>query len=157
MEQLNAKILTTSDAINRINFWRTLGDKIVFTNGCFDILHRGHIHLLTACKEEGDRLIVGLNADASITRLKGPSRPINDQQSRALVLAALSCIDAVVLFDEDTPLHLIEAVQPDVLIKGGDWSPDRVVGADIVHAAKGTVKIIPYLEGFSTTSIISKK
>jgi rfaE bifunctional protein nucleotidyltransferase chain/domain len=156
MELLKAKILTMDDLVKRVTFWRTLGEKIVFTNGCFDILHQGHIHLLSACKQEGDRLIVGLNADASVKRLKGETRPINDEKSRAIVLAALGDVDAVILFEEDTPLNLIAILQPDVLIKGGDWSIDKIVGADVVQENGGVVKTIPYLDGFSTTAIIKK-
>jgi D-beta-D-heptose 7-phosphate kinase/D-beta-D-heptose 1-phosphate adenosyltransferase len=156
MELLKAKILTMKDLAKRVAFWRTLGDKIVFTNGCFDILHPGHVHLLSACKQEGDRLVVGLNADVSVKRLKGETRPINNEQSRAIVLSALGDVDAVILFEEDTPLHLITALQPDVLIKGGDWEVSTIVGADVVRANGGLVKTIPYLDGHSTTAIIEK-
>ena len=156
MEQLKAKILTMEDLAKRVAFWRMLGDKIVFTNGCFDILHPGHVHLLSASKQEGDRLIVGLNADVSVKRLKGETRPINNEQSRAIVLSALGDVDAVILFEEDTPLHLITALQPDVLIKGGDWEVSTIVGADVVRANGGLVKTIPYLKGHSTTAIIEK-
>jgi rfaE bifunctional protein nucleotidyltransferase chain/domain len=156
MEQLKAKILTMEDLAKRVAFWRMLGDKIVFTNGCFDILHPGHVHLLSACKQEGDRLVVGLNADVSVKRLKGETRPINKEQSRAIVLSALGDVDAVILFKEDTPLHLITALQPDVLIKGGDWEISAIVGADVVRANGGLVKTIPYLKGHSTTAIIEK-
>jgi rfaE bifunctional protein nucleotidyltransferase chain/domain len=156
MELLKAKILTMKDLAKRVAFWRMLGDKIVFTNGCFDILHPGHVHLLSACKQEGDRLVVGLNADVSVKRLKGETRPINNEQSRAIVLSALGDVDAVILFTEDTPIHLITALQPDVLIKGGDWEVSTIVGADVVRANGGVVKIIPFLDGHSTTSIIAK-
>jgi D-beta-D-heptose 7-phosphate kinase/D-beta-D-heptose 1-phosphate adenosyltransferase len=156
MELLKAKILTMKDLAKRVAFWRMLGDKIVFTNGCFDILHPGHVYLLSACKQEGDRLVVGLNADVSVKRLKGKTRPINNEQSRAIVLSALGDVDAVILFEEDTPLHLITALQPDVLIKGGDWEVSTIVGADVVRANGGLVKTIPYLDGHSTTAIIEK-
>lgn len=156
METIKTKILRGDDLTKRIVFWRTLGDKIVFTNGCFDILHPGHVHLLSACKQEGDRLIVGLNADASVKRLKGEARPINNEQSRAIVLSALADVDAVILFEEDTPLNLITVIQPDVLIKGGDWELNSIVGADFVKAHGGCVKTIPYLKGHSTTAIIEK-
>ncbi|MBS1500023.1 MAG: D-glycero-beta-D-manno-heptose 1-phosphate adenylyltransferase [Bacteroidetes bacterium] len=137
--------------------WRLRGDRIVFTNGVFDILHRGHVEYLEAAAALGNRLIVGLNTDASVRRLgKGPERPLNNEDSRARVLAALRCVDVVVLFDEDTPLELITALRPDVLVKGGDWAPDRIVGADVVKAAGGTVHSIPLTDGFSTTGLVER-
>ena len=133
-----------------------LGDKVVFTNGCFDILHQGHIHLLASCVETGGRLIVGLNSDASVKRLKGENRPVNDQKSRAILLAATQFADAVILFEQDTPEELIHAIQPDVLIKGGDWKKEDIVGSAFVESYGGEVKTIPYLKGFSTSGIIEK-
>jgi D-beta-D-heptose 7-phosphate kinase/D-beta-D-heptose 1-phosphate adenosyltransferase len=133
-----------------------LGKKIVFTNGVFDILHQGHIFSLSQAAKEGDYLIVGLNADASVKRLKGESRPVNNQESRALVLASLLMVDAVVLFEEDTPLELIKAIMPDVLVKGGDYTVDQIAGAKEVMSNGGRVIINPILEGFSTTSIIEQ-
>lgn len=130
--------------------------KIVFTNGCFDIIHAGHIHLLTEAKAQGDVLVVGLNTDSSVKRLKGEKRPVQDEEARALVLAALSVVDAVVLFDEDTPLELIKELQPEVLVKGGDYTPDQVVGKEVVESLGGEVVIVPLLEGYSTTQIISR-
>lgn len=153
--QLN-KILETEALQQRLAFWRTLGETIVFTNGCFDVLHLGHVHLLHACRQLGDRVIVGLNSDASVKRLKGPSRPVHGQQSRALVLAALEAVDAIVVFEEDTPLRLIEAIHPDVLVKGGDWAPEKIVGADVVQQYGGRVVSVPYLDGYSTTGILQQ-
>ena len=129
---------------------------LVFTNGCFDILHPGHVDYLQRARDLGERLVVGLNSDASVRRLKGPTRPVNDEASRALVLAALACVDHVVVFEEDTPYELIRAVAPDVLVKGGDWSVDRIVGRDLVEARGGRVLSIPLLPGHSTTSIIDR-
>lgn len=139
------------------NIWRLKGDRIVFTNGCFDILHRGHVEYLQEAAAMGDRLVIGLNSDSSVKRQnKGPERPLNDEQSRAKVLAALRLVDAVVIFDQDTPLELIQAVGPDVLVKGGDWSEDRIVGADLVKARGGEVRSLKLVEGFSTTSLVEK-
>ena len=129
---------------------------LVFTNGCFDILHPGHVDYLQRARDLGERLVVGLNSDASVRRLKGPTRPVNDEASRAVVLAALACVDHVVIFEEDTPDELIKAVAPDVLVKGGDWSVDRIVGRDLVEARGGRVLSIPLLPGHSTTSIIDR-
>ena len=132
------------------------GRKIVFTNGCFDVLHFGHVHYLPQAKELGDILVIGLNSDDSVRRLKGPTRPINGEKERAFVLAALACVDYVVVFDEDTPKELIETVRPDVLVKGGDYTLDNIVGADFVTQNGGTVTTIPFVEGFSSTRIIEK-
>jgi len=129
---------------------------IVFTNGCFDILHIGHIHYLEAAKLLGDILIIGLNSDNSVSELKGPERPINQQDDRACVLSSLRAVDVVVLFDESTPLSLISEIMPDILVKGGDYTIDTIVGADIVLAHQGKVEIIPFVEGKSTSSIINK-
>jgi len=129
---------------------------VVFTNGCFDILHYGHIHYLAQARDLGDRLVIGLNSDDSVRRLKGPGRPINDQATRQYLLAALAMVDAVVIFDQDTPLELIRLIVPDVLVKGGDWSPDAIVGSDIVLGNGGTVKSLPFVEGYSTSRIEKK-
>lgn len=129
---------------------------IVFTNGCFDILHIGHIHYLEAAKSLGDVLIIGLNTDKSVSDLKGPERPINQQDDRANVLSALRAVDVVVLFDESTPLSLISEIMPDILVKGGDYTLETIVGADIVLAHQGKVEIIPFVDGKSTSSIINK-
>jgi len=137
--------------------WRaTLTGRVVFTNGVFDLLHPGHVDVLTAARAQGDVLIVGLNSDASVRRLKGPARPIRREAERAYVMAALEAVDAVVIFDEDTPLEIVRHLQPTVIVKGGDYSPDTVVGADDVRARGGDVVIVPLTAGQSTTSIIEK-
>jgi len=136
--------------------WRFQSKKIVFTNGVFDILHLGHVDYLSKAAEEGDILVIGVNTDNSVKRLKGPERPVNSEFQRARVLAALRFTDAVVLFDEDTPLELIRTIQPDVLVKGADYSPESIVGYDIVKAKGGRVKTIDLLEGFSTTGMIRR-
>lgn len=140
----------------RLLQWRMLPKTIVFTNGCFDLLHAGHIQSLTQAANEGDYLVVGLNSDNSVKKLKGENRPVNNEESRALVLAALSMVDAVVVFTEDTPLQLIKKIMPDVLVKGGDYKLEEIVGAKEVIANGGRVVINPILPGFSTTSIINK-
>ncbi|MCK9302507.1 MAG: D-glycero-beta-D-manno-heptose 1-phosphate adenylyltransferase [Bacteroidales bacterium] len=132
------------------------GKKLVFTNGCFDIIHAGHTDYLYKARLLGDILVVGLNSDASVKRLKGDGRPINDQLSRASVLAAMSFVDYVIIFDENTPLNLIKALKPNVLVKGGDYIADNIVGADFVKSYGGIIEIIPFLEGYSTSSIINK-
>ena len=150
------KILTRPELGKRLAQWRLLDKTIVFTNGCFDILHAGHIASLTEAAQFGDVLIVGLNADASIKGLKGPNRPVSDEHSRALVLASLLMVDAVVLFSDPTPLELILANRPDVLVKGGDYKVEDIAGAREVMSWGGKVIINPIIEGFSTTSIINK-
>ena len=150
------KILDLPRVIKRVAEWRASGETIVFTNGCFDLLHVGHIKLLEDCRRFGSKLILGLNTDLSVGRLKGPTRPIVGQRERARVMAALAAVDAVVLFDEDTPLELIRALTPDVLVKGGDYTIDTVVGHVDVIAAGGRVEIVPIVEGFSTTHIVRK-
>lgn len=153
---IQQKIYTLPELERRILQWHFLGKTIAFTNGCFDILHRGHIASLSQAAAEADYLIVGLNSDASTRGLKGPGRPVNDQDSRALVLASLLMVDAVVLFEEETPYNLITALKPDVLVKGGDYTIDTIVGAKEVIANGGRVVINPIVEGFSTTNIIKK-
>jgi D-beta-D-heptose 7-phosphate kinase/D-beta-D-heptose 1-phosphate adenosyltransferase len=136
--------------------WRRMGLKVGFTNGCFDLLHPGHVRLLREAAENCDRLIVGINTDASVKRLKGADRPIQDQHARAAVLGALRSVDLVLLFDEDTPARVIEALQPDLLVKGADYREDEVVGSDIVKSAGGRVMLVPLMAGKSTTSIIGR-
>jgi len=136
--------------------WKANGLKIVFTNGCFDILHYGHIHYLAEARLLGDKLVIGLNSAASVSRLKGSHRPINDELTRTHLLAALQMVDAVVQFEQDTPYELIKIVQPDILVKGGDWQPQEIVGSDIVLANGGEVQSLPYIEGYSTTNIEQK-
>ncbi len=130
--------------------------KVVFTNGCFDVLHYGHVHYLAQARQLGDLLVVGLNSDASVRRLKGEGRPVNHEQARAFVLAALEMVNYVCLFEEDTPYQLISKVQPDVLVKGGDYAIDNIVGADVVMRKGGEVKVLPFVEGFSSSSILEK-
>ena len=151
------KIVSKKQIVQSVADWRAAGKTIAFTNGVFDILHHGHIVSLIAAAREADILIVGLNADVSVKRLKGETRPINNNEARSIVLAALQMVNAVVLFEEDTPLELIKSIMPDVIIKGGDYSVDQIAGAKEVIANGGRVVINPILEGFSTTSIIKKK
>jgi D-beta-D-heptose 7-phosphate kinase/D-beta-D-heptose 1-phosphate adenosyltransferase len=148
------KILTREELIGR--FGRPRSGRLVFTNGCFDILHPGHVAYLHEARSLGDALVVGLNTDDSVRRLKGPERPFNDQAARALVMAALASVDAVSLFGEDTPAELIEALVPDVLVKGGDYEPDTVVGASAVREAGGEVRILPFRHGYSTTALVDR-
>jgi D-glycero-beta-D-manno-heptose 1-phosphate adenylyltransferase len=150
------KIFTADALLLQIKRWRLTGKKIVFTNGVFDILHEGHIASLSEAASYGDILIVGVNADASVKRLKGQNRPVNNQQSRSLLLAALLITDAVIIFEEDTPYNLITSIMPDVLVKGGDYTIEQIVGAKEVIANGGEVKIAPVLNGFSTTAIIER-
>ena len=142
--------------INKINEWKKNGYKVVFTNGCFDILHLGHLDYLEKSRNLGDRLVIGLNTDSSVRQLKGPNRPINEELSRARMLAALAFVDLVIAFDEETPLELIKNVKPDILIKGKDYSIENIVGAEFVLGNGGEVKTIEILEGYSTTEIINK-
>ena len=153
---IQSKILQLSDLPKKLAQWRLLSKTIAFTNGCFDILHAGHIASLTQAASYADHLIVGVNADVSVKKLKGEHRPINDEQSRALLLASLSMIDAVVIFETDTPLELIKLIMPDVLVKGGDYKIEDIAGAKEVIEGGGKVIINPIVEGFSTTSIINK-
>lgn len=153
LEVIENKILTNEGLEQRIAQWKKQNLKIVFTNGCFDLLHLGHVDYLAKAKDLGDRLIIGVNTDASVRRLKGEFRPLQDENSRLHLLAALEVVDAVVLFDEDTPYELIKQVQPDVLVKGADYKPESIVGYDIVTSRGGKVETIEYLEGYSTTSI----
>lgn len=153
---ISKKIFNAAGIAQKVMQWRVLAKKIAFTNGVFDILHRGHIFSLFQAAKEGDYLIVGLNADASVKRLKGNSRPINDQESRAIILASLVMVDAVVLFEEDTPLELIKFIKPDVLVKGGDYTIAQIAGAKEVIEGGGHVIINPILEGFSTTGILGQ-
>jgi len=135
---------------------RAKGKTVVFTNGCFDLLHRGHVHMLREAKGQGDLLIVAMNSDSSVKAIKGPSRPIMPEIDRVELIAAMEMVDYVVVYDEHDPYNLIAAIKPNVLAKGGDWSPDKIIGADIVERHGGRVAVIPYLEGFSTTEIIER-
>lgn len=156
IQSIPAKIYTLDALRHQLNRWRLLSKKVVFTNGVFDILHEGHIASLSEAAQYGHVLIVGINTDASVKRLKGENRPVNNEQSRAVLMASLVLTDAVILFDEDTPINLITSILPDVLVKGGDYSLEQIVGAKEVMANGGEVKIVPILEGFSTTGIIEK-
>ncbi len=135
---------------------RADGKKVVITNGVFDLLHPGHVRYLQAAREQGDVLIVAINSDRSVSAIKGPTRPLTPEAERAEVLDALTCVDAVVVFDEETPAEIIGAVQPDVLVKGADWAPDKIVGRDIVEARGGRVVLMPVEQGWSTTSIVER-
>lgn len=156
LEKIYDKILNSESLEERLNLWRKEGKTIVFSNGCFDILHRGHVEYLSKAADLGDVLVIGLNTDASVRRIKGPSRPVNDEKARAVVLAALEFVDAVVFFEEDTPYSLIKNVQPDVLVKGKDYKAEDIVGYDIVVGKGGRVETIELVEGFSTTNTIEK-
>ncbi len=153
---IEQKIMDLAKAQSMIASWKVLGKTVAFTNGCFDILHEGHIFSLSAAAKEADYLVVGLNSDASVKRLKGESRPVNTQHSRALLLASLLMVDAVVIFEENTPLELITAIKPDVLVKGGDYTIEQIVGSKEVMANGGRVVINPIVEGFSTTGLIQQ-
>ncbi|MDQ3292762.1 MAG: D-glycero-beta-D-manno-heptose 1-phosphate adenylyltransferase [Bacteroidota bacterium] len=145
-----------SAALPSIRQWQTSGNTIVFTNGCFDILHLGHVDYLEKARQLGNKLILGLNTDASVSRLKGPERPLQDEMSRARVMASLLFVDMVILFAEDTPYELIAAVKPDILVKGDDYTIENIVGHDLVQNNGGTVKTITLVKGYSTTNIVEK-
>lgn len=150
------KIFTIPQLQDRLQIWHNQNQKIVFTNGCFDLLHLGHVDYLEKARNLGDKLVLGLNTDASISRIKGPNRPLQDEKSRARIMASLLFIDAVVLFNEDTPLELIKIVQPDILVKGDDYTIESIVGHEVVLARGGEVKTIPLVKGYSTTNIVNK-
>jgi rfaE bifunctional protein nucleotidyltransferase chain/domain len=150
------KIISVDELCRLKSYGKFAGQKIVFTNGCFDILHSGHVIYLSEARALGDLLILGLNSDSSVKRLKGPDRPINCENDRSIVLSALSSVDFVILFDTDTPFELIEQIIPDILVKGGDWTVDQIVGSDIVLKNGGEVRSLSFVEGKSTTNIISK-
>ncbi len=156
-KQINNKIFTSLDGLgSQLKIWRSEGDKIVFTNGCFDLIHLGHIDYLANAADLGNRLVIGVNTDLSVSRLKGENRPIIHEKTRLTKLAALAFVDAVILFDEKTPLELIKCLSPDVLAKGGDYTIETIVGSKEVLENKGSVKVIPFLEGHSSTQIIEK-
>lgn len=165
IQYLQQKLVTTSEALHRISTWKIKNDTIVFTNGCFDILHTGHVTYLAKAADLGTKLVVAINTDASVKRLgKGDDRPVNSEESRAFVLSALGFVDMVILFDNDTPLELIQLIRPDVLVKGADYDPCEtnstskkyIVGSDVVKAYGGQVEAISLVDGFSTTGIIQK-
>ncbi|WP_288428679.1 D-glycero-beta-D-manno-heptose 1-phosphate adenylyltransferase [uncultured Spirosoma sp.] len=151
-----SKIVTREQAVEQANAWRAVGESIVFTNGCFDIVHLGHIDYLEKARNLGQRMILGLNTDASVSRIKGPLRPVVNEYARARLMAALAFVDAVTLFDEPTPLALIEAVRPDILVKGDDYSISSIVGADFVLGNGGRVETVALVPGYSTTSLIAR-
>ncbi|OIP02599.1 MAG: D-beta-D-heptose 1-phosphate adenosyltransferase [Bacteroidetes bacterium CG2_30_33_31] len=154
--QIKSKIFKIDDFLTIENQWKSIGLKIVFTNGCFDILHLGHIDYLSKARDLGDKLIIGLNSDESVKRIKGKSRPIQDENSRAFILAAFGFVDAVILFDEDTPYNIISKLLPNVLVKGSDYALNEIVGANLVIASGGIVETINFLDGYSSSSIINK-
>lgn len=145
-----------NDALLIIKAWKAEGNKIVFTNGCFDLIHMGHVLYLEEAKRKGDKLIVGVNSDSSVKKLKGIHRPIKDQINRVHILAALESVDMVLIFEENTPLELIQTILPDVIVKGGDWKPSQIVGSDIVLANGGEVLSLHFVEGYSTTALEQK-
>lgn len=156
MNVTNKKKFSKNEIINKVKYWKSLGEEIVFTNGCFDILHYGHIKSLEQAATFGSKLIVALNSDNSIKRIKGENRPIQDEKSRMAVMAALQCVDAVVIFEEDTPENIIKDIIPDVLVKGGDYAVENIVGYDFVIEHGGKVITIDIAEGYSTSNIIKK-
>jgi rfaE bifunctional protein nucleotidyltransferase chain/domain len=156
MGKYRLKVQSLPDAKKEIEGLKTLGKKIVFTNGCFDILHIGHARYLYEARDLGDYLIVAVNSDRSVRAIKGPGRPVTNQDERAEMLAALGCVDSVIIFDEETPLKVIEFLAPDILVKGGDWKIEDIIGSDVVAACGGEIRSIPFVEGFSTTGIINK-
>lgn len=156
LDIIKSKIVDRQQAAKIVQQWQTNGDKVVFTNGCFDLVHRGHVEYMAIAANLGQRLVLGLNTDASVKRLKGELRPLVDEQSRAILLSAFEFIDLIVLFDEDTPYELIKAVQPDILVKGSDYKPESIVGYDIVTARGGKVETIDFVEGFSTTKLVER-
>lgn len=156
LKKIQNKIFSLENLNPQVDKWKKSGEKIVFTNGCFDLIHRGHIEVLSKTADLGERLIIGLNSDSSINKIKGESRPIIDENSRAILLASLVFVDAVVLFSEETPLNLISNLKPNILVKGGDYEISTIVGHEIVRENGGDVVLIPFLDGFSSTNIIHK-
>jgi rfaE bifunctional protein nucleotidyltransferase chain/domain len=156
MEKAASKIKSVADAKTIVAQWKQLGLKVVFTNGCFDILHLGHVDYLEKAREMGDKLVLGLNTDDSVSRFKGASRPIQDQNSRSHILASLQFVDLVVFFNEDTPLNLITELLPNILVKGSDYLAENIVGADVVKRNGGTVKTLEFVKGYSTSKIVEK-
>lgn len=156
MENTQSKIKSLAEAKKTVAAWKAAGLKVVFTNGCFDILHLGHVDYLEKARNLGDRLVLGLNTDDSVSRFKGPFRPIQDETSRARIIASLQFIDLVVFFNEDTPLNLISEIVPDILVKGSDYLAENIVGADVVNRNGGQVKTIDFVPGYSTTRIVER-
>ena len=156
METSATKIVSLQEAQKKVTAWKRAGQRVVFTNGCFDLLHLGHVDYLEKARQLGDRLVVGLNTDDSVARFKGPDRPIQNEESRARVLAALQFVDLLVFFNDDTPLNLISELVPNVLVKGSDYLAETIVGADVVKKAGGEVKTIDFVPGYSTSRIVEK-
>jgi len=157
LDQLQSeKILQNEQLLEKLAFWKSQDLKVVFTNGCFDLLHIGHLSYLLKAASFGDKLIIGLNSDNSVKRLKGESRPINNEESRAFMLAALFFVDAVVVFEEDTPLNIINTIMPDILVKGGDYQIENIVGAKEVIERGGQVNVVDFVNGYSSTALIQK-
>jgi len=156
MEESARKIVSLAEAKAKVKAWQQVGQKVVFTNGCFDLIHLGHVDYLEKARALGQKLVLGLNTDDSVSRFKGPERPLQDQNSRARVLAAMQFIDLVVFFNEDTPFSLISELVPNVLVKGSDYLTENIVGADVVQKAGGVVKTIEFVPGYSTTRIVEK-
>ena len=153
---IQAKLGDWAVAQKKVKYWQDTGQEVVFTNGCFDILHYGHLHYLAEASQLGDKLVIGLNGTESVGRLKGDHRPIQDEQTRLYMLASLQFVDLVVIFEEDTPAELIRHLKPDLLVKGGDYKIDEIVGADTVLAKGGVVKALDFVKGYSTTNIETK-
>lgn len=156
LDKIQNKIISFDNIQKQVLKWREENKKIVFTNGCFDIIHRGHVDYLSKAKDLGDKLIIGLNTDLSVRNIKGNTRPIQDEQSRAIILAAMQFVDAIVLFSDSTPYSLIKEIQPDILVKGADYKKEDIVGYDIVSQRGGTVETIEFIEGYSTSNIERK-
>ena len=156
LKKINNKLFLLKDLKTKLSIWRENGEKIIFTNGCFDIIHKGHIQVLANAADLGDRLIIGLNSDISVQKLKGLNRPIVEEDARAFLLASLNFVDAVVLFSEETPINLITTLKPNILAKGGDYAISSIVGYKEVKEYNGEVIIVPFVDGFSSTSIIEK-
>lgn len=156
IQSIKNKIYNLDKLVLQLKVWEKEGKKIVFTNGCFDIIHQGHIDYLAKAKDLGDKLIIGLNTDQSVSTIKGKNRPIQDEKSRAIILASMQFVDAIIYFSDPTPYELIKAIEPDILVKGADYKPEDIVGYDIVKQKGGEIKTIEFLEGFSTTSIENK-
>lgn len=156
IQSIKNKIYNIDKLVLQLKVWEKEGKKIVFTNGCFDIIHQGHIDYLAKAKDLGDKLIIGLNTDQSVSTIKGKNRPIQDEKSRAIILASMQFVDAIIYFSDPTPYELIKAIEPDILVKGADYKPEDIVGYDIVKQKGGEIKTIEFLEGYSTTSIENK-